>query len=392
MSIIQSDEERQAQVEFRRSVSEFLTGLLTPEVRAQHYDPAEYGGGWSAEFRREFAQILGKEGFLGRAWPVEYGGRGQGVVYDAILFDQIEYHEAPFMEPSVCYVPFTLLRYGTEEQKARFLPRLLREGLSIFVGYSEPEAGSDLANLSTVAEPVDSGYVVNGAKYYSTFAGNADYGLCAVRTQPRGERKHDGISLLLVPLDAPGVELQEHRMMTGERHHAVYFTDVFVEKDMLIGEEGQGWRALMAAINYERLVIAAPGQGDMLLENLREHVLEGTDAVAADRLVSAAIEARAASLYTESVVRRAGTLDEDPGDGATVAQLLKREAVRSIEAMSMQLLGSSSAIQSGERAVADGRFAKMFLGDSMMEFAAGGFDITRQVISRRVLQMGKGAK
>ncbi|WP_345568060.1 acyl-CoA dehydrogenase family protein [Streptomyces plumbiresistens] len=387
-----SDEEIREQAEFRRSLSAFLDKLLTPEMRAKHYDPNEYGGGWSAEFRREFAKILGKEGFLGRAWPVEYGGRGLGMVYDAILFDEIEYHEAPFMEPSVCYVPFTLLRYGTEEQKARFLPRLLREGLSVFVGYSEPEAGSDLANLSTVAQPVDGGYVVNGAKYYSTFAGTADFGLCAVRTQPRGDRKYDGISLLLVPMDAPGVELQQHRMMTGEAHHAVYFTDVFVEADMLVGAEGRGWPALMAAINYERLVIAASGQGDSLLEHLREHVLAAPDPVAADRLVSAAVEARAASLYTDEVVRHAGTLEEDPGDGATVAQLLKREAVRSIESMTLQLLGAASTVQSGDQAVAGGRFAKMFIGDGMMEFAAGGFDITRQVISRRILQMGRGSK
>lgn len=392
MSITSTDEELREQAEFRRSLSEFLTNLLTPEVRAKHYDPGEYGAGWSSEFRREFAKILGKEGFLGRSWPVEYGGRGQGVVYDAILYDEIEYHEAPFMEPSVCYVPFTLLRYGTEAQKDRFLPQLLREGLSVFVGYSEPEAGSDLANLSTMAQPIPGGYLINGSKAYSTFAGTADYGLCAVRTQPRSDRKHEGISLLLVPMDAPGVELQEHTMMTGERHHAVFFSDVFVESDMLIGEEGQGWRALMAAINYERLVIAAAGQGDMLLEHLREHVLAEPDPVAADRLVSSAIEARAASLYCDSVVRRAGTLDEDPGDGATVAQLLKREAVRSIEAIALQLLGAASAVQSGDRAVADGRFAKMFIGDSMMEFAAGGFDITRQVISRRVLKMGAGSK
>lgn len=392
MSIGSSHDDIAQQAEFRRSLSAFLDGLLTPEVRAKHYDPGEYGGAWSAEFRREFAKILGKEGFLGRAWPVEYGGRGQSVVYDAILFDEIEYHEAPFLEPSVCYVPFTILKYGTEAQKAHFIPKLLLEGLSVFVGYSEPEAGSDLANLSTVAQPVEGGYLINGAKYYSTFAANADYGLLAVRTQPRGERKHDGISLILVPMDAPGVELHEHRMMTGEAHHAVYFTDVFVEESMLVGEDGRGWPALMAAINYERLVIAASGQADLLLEHLREHVLEAPDPVASYRLVSAAIEARAASLYCDSVVRRSGSLDEDPGDGATVAQLMKREAVRSIESMSLELLGAASTVRGGEEAVADGRFAKMFIEDIMMEFAAGGFDITRQVISRRVLQMGRGAR
>nr|WP_296773444.1 acyl-CoA dehydrogenase family protein [Rhodococcus sp. (in: high G+C Gram-positive bacteria)] len=378
--------------EFRRSLSAFLEGLLTPEVRAAHYDPTEYGGAWSAEYRREFAKILASEGFIGQAWPVEYGGRGVGVVYDAILFDAVEYYEAPFLEPSVCYVPFTLLRYGTEWQKETFLPKLLHEGLSVFVGYSEPEAGSDLANLSTVAETVDGGYRVNGMKYFSTFAGTADYGLFAVRTKPRGERKHDNISLLLIPMDAEGVEIHEHRMMTGEGHHAVSLSNVYVEKQMLVGGEGVGWPVLMAAINYERLVIAASGQADTLVEHFRSHVMDTPNPIGADRLVTAAIEARAASLYCDSVVARAGTIDEDPGDGATVAQLMKREAVRTIEATSLPALGVASAVRSGDGSVADGRFAKGFIGDLMMEFAAGGFDITRQVIARRVLKMGKGAK
>lgn len=377
---------------FRRSLSDFLDELLTPELRAQHHDPSEYGGGWSSEFRQEFARILGKEGFLGRTWPSKYGGQDQPVVYDAILFDEIERHEAPFLEPSVAYVPFTILAYGTEWQKKTFLPRLLRDGLSIFVGYSEPEAGSDLANLSTNAKPVEGGYLINGVKYYSTFAGDADFGLLAVRTEPRGERKHDGISLLLVPMDADGVELHQHPMMTGETHHAVYFTDVFVTEDMLVGPEGRGWPVLMAAINYERLAIGAPGQADMLLEHLRTHVLQAPGSVAGDRLVSAAIEARAANLYYAGVVRRTGMIDEDPGDGATVAQLMKREAVRSIETMTLELLGAASTVQGGEHSVADGRFAKMFIGDIMMEFAAGGFDITRQVIARRVLKMGRGSR
>lgn len=380
------------QIAFRRALSSFLEDLLTPEVRQQHFDPESYGGGWTSEYRREFAQLLGKEGFLGRALPVEYGGQGQGVVFDAILADEIEYHEAPFLEPSVIYVPFTLLKYGTEWQKQTFLPQLLHEGLSVFVGYSEPEAGSDLANLSTRADKVDGGYVVNGSKFYSTFAGTADYGLLAVRTEPRGERKHDGISLLLVPMTAEGVELHEHRMMTGEIHHAVYFNDVFVEDTMLVGPEGDGWPVLMAAINYERMVIGAPGTGDLLLERLRDYVLDTRDSIAADRLVSSAIEARAASLYFEGVVRRTGSISEDPGDGASVAQLLKREAARSIEAMTMSLLGAASPVREGDRSVGGGIFTKMFIGDAVMEFAAGGFDITRQVIARRILGMGRASK
>lgn len=391
MAIELSDTAREEQEAFRRSLSAFIGNLLTPEVRAAHYDPKEIGG-WSAAYRREFATILGREGFLGRAWPVEYGGEGKGLVYDAILFDEVEYHEAPVLEPSACYIPFTLLSYGSEWQKRTFLPQILNDGLSIFVGYSEPEAGSDLANLSTAARRSGGGWVLNGVKYFSTFAGTADYGLFAARSQPRNGPKHQGISLFLVPMTSPGIEINEHRMMTGEIHHAVYLKEVFVPDELLVGPADDGWPVLMAAINYERLVQAASGQGDFLVEHLRGHVLNSPEVGAADRLVSAAIESRAASLYYDSVVARAGTIEEDPGDGATVAQLLKRESVRVIETSTLQILGSAAGVTGGESAVDDGRFARRFIIDLVYEFAAGGLDITRQVIAKRVLGMGRARK
>ncbi|MBI4246007.1 MAG: acyl-CoA dehydrogenase family protein, partial [Candidatus Rokubacteria bacterium] len=181
---------------FRAEVCGFLRRELTPEVWRAHRDPTEQGA-WSAEFIKAFRRKLGAAGLIGMGWPRAYGGGGRSRVYQALFWDEMEYHRAPGLDRSITYVPNALLAFGSEAQKAELLPRVSRGELSWFVGYSEPEAGSDLANLKTRAVEDGDDFVITGQKAFSSEAHMADYGWVAVRTDPAAP-KHRGISMFIV--------------------------------------------------------------------------------------------------------------------------------------------------------------------------------------------------
>ncbi|MBI3967402.1 MAG: acyl-CoA dehydrogenase family protein, partial [Chloroflexi bacterium] len=129
------------QREFRAEVCAFLTEELTPEVWTRHRDENEYGG-WSVDYMRAFRRKLGERGYIGMGWPAEYGGGGKDMIYQVILTEELEYHAAPGLDRTITYLPMGIIAFGTEAQKKRFLPRLRHGELALYVGYSEPEAGS----------------------------------------------------------------------------------------------------------------------------------------------------------------------------------------------------------------------------------------------------------
>lgn len=160
---------------FRADVCAFLQRELTPEVWRAHRDPNEQGF-WTADFTKAFRRKLGAAGYIGMGWPAEYGGGGRSRIYQTIFAEEMEYHRAPGLDRSITYVPNAILAFGSEAQKQAFLPRIHRGELSWFVGYSEPEAGSDLANLQTRAEAGGDAFVITGQKAFSSEAHMADYG------------------------------------------------------------------------------------------------------------------------------------------------------------------------------------------------------------------------
>ena len=163
---------------FRDEVRAFLQRELTPEVWQAHRDPSEQGM-WTVDFTRAFRRKLGAAGYIGMGWPKEYGGGGRSRVYQAIFWDEMEYHRAPGLDRAITYVPNAIMALGSEAQKAEFLPRISRGELSWFVGYSEPEAGSDLASVKMRAVEDGDHFVITGQKAFSSDAHMADYGWVA---------------------------------------------------------------------------------------------------------------------------------------------------------------------------------------------------------------------
>jgi alkylation response protein AidB-like acyl-CoA dehydrogenase len=376
---------------FRSEVCEFLTSELTPAVRAAHYDEREYLG-WDPEFRRDFRRKLGARGYLGVGWPSEYGGGGRDMLHQVLYLEEIEYHGAPAVEPATTYVPYVLMTFGSEEQKRALLPRFRSGDLSIFLGYSEPEAGSDLANLSTTATPDADAYILNGQKSYSSWANIADYGLVAARAP--GSTRHNGISLFLVDMRTPGISIARHRTIAGFDHPSVHFESVRVPATNVVGSPGEGWRCLMGAIDFERASLGAPGLLSRQMFRLVTYahdamhggLLPIDDPVVCDRIVGVGVEHEAARLMSYELATKHSHGQPLPPTAASVSILLKREAARAADVVGLELLGPVGQLHStSPYALMGGAIEQEYREHLYFHFAAGGFDITRNVVAVRAL-------
>jgi alkylation response protein AidB-like acyl-CoA dehydrogenase len=238
---------------FRDELRDYFRGCLTTEQRTViAQDP--FGPVYMEHCRR-----LGRDGMLGIALPQEYGGRGLGPVEQQIFANEIARAEVPYPIITLNTVAPTLAQYGTEEQKKRFLPRILAGECHFAIGYSEPGAGTDLAALRTTAVRDGDHYVVNGQKIFTSGAHYADFVWLAVRTDPGAER-HKGISMLIADCADPGFSWTPIVTMDGRHHtNSTYYEDVRVPADMLVGEENHGWDLIVNQLNHERVTLGPAG-------------------------------------------------------------------------------------------------------------------------------------
>jgi len=209
---------------------------------------------------REVVRRMGRDGWLGLGWPAEYGGRGLGQIEQQIFVDEAARADVPLPAVTLQTVGPTLQAHGTGEQKAFFLPRILAGELHFAIGYTEPEAGTDLASLRTRAVRDGDSYVVNGQKIFTTGAHDADYIWLACRTDPDAPR-HKGISILIVDTADPGFSWTPIITHDGAHHvNATYYADVRVPVTMRVGEENAGWRLITTQLNHERVMLGPAGR------------------------------------------------------------------------------------------------------------------------------------
>jgi len=206
---------------------------------------------------RAVVRRMGRDGWLGLGWPAEYGGRGLGQVEQQIFVDEASRADVPLPSVTLQTVGPTLQAHGTQEQKEFFLPRILAGELHFAIGYTEPEAGTDLAALRTRAVREGDTYVVNGQKIFTTGGHDADYIWLACRTDPDAPR-HSGISILIVDTTDPGYSWTPIITHDGAHHlNATYYSDVRVSVTMRVGEENAGWRLVTTQLNHERRSLAS---------------------------------------------------------------------------------------------------------------------------------------
>jgi alkylation response protein AidB-like acyl-CoA dehydrogenase len=237
----------------RDELREYFQGCLTAEDRAKiTEDP--FGGAYMEHCRR-----LGRDGKLGLGWPKEYGGSGYGPLEQQIFANEIARAGVPYPIITVQTVGPTLMQYGTEKQKEHFLPRILAGECHFAIGYSEPEAGTDLASLRTTAVLDGDHYVVNGQKIFTSGAHYAQYIWLAARTNPAA-KKHKGITMMIASTDDPGFSWTPIVTMDGRHHtNATYYSDVRVPVDMVVGEVDRGWDLIVNQLNHERVTLGPAG-------------------------------------------------------------------------------------------------------------------------------------
>ena len=249
MELTESPEQQQLRKELR---AYFSTLLPEDERRAA----GEQGVG-GPRFR-EIVKMLGRDGWLGIGWPTEFGGQGRSIEDQFVFFDEVQRAGLPFPFVTVNTVGPTLQKYGTEEQKARYLPGILSGDIVFAIGYTEPDAGTDLASLKTRAVRDGDEWVVDGNKIFTSGANTADYVWLACRTDPEAP-KHKGISILIIPTDDPGFSWSPIPTVGGLMVTSTYYSGIRVGEDALVGDLNGGWRLITAQLNHERIGLAALG-------------------------------------------------------------------------------------------------------------------------------------
>ena len=252
----------------RQELRAYYAELLTPEVEAE----LGRGGGVGPTMRR-IVRRMGEDGWLGIGWPTEYGGQGRSAIEQFVFFDESMRAGAPVPMLTINTVGPTIMNFGTDEQKAFFLPKILKGEIHFCIGYTEPGAGTDLAALKTRAVRDGDEYVINGQKIFTSLAGDADYVWLATRTDPEA-KKHKGISMFIVPMDTPGISVMPMRLLGEHNINQTFYEDVRVPAANLVGGENNGWGLITNQLNHERVTLCSPGIVERTLAEVRKWAQE----------------------------------------------------------------------------------------------------------------------
>jgi len=254
----------EAQLALRNELRKYFAGLISAGERAAMLTERQ------GPVYREIVRRMGRDGWLGLGWPAEYGGRGLGQVEQQIFVSEAALADVPLPAVTLQTVGPTLQAYGTAGQKDFFLPKILAGELHFAIGYTEPEAGTDLAALRTRAVRDGDTYVVNGQKIFTTGAHDADYIWLACRTDPAAPR-HKGISILIVDTTDPGFSWTPIITVDGAHHtNATYYSDVRVPVTMRVGAENAGWRLVTTQLNHERVMLGPAGRLGAMYDRVRD--------------------------------------------------------------------------------------------------------------------------
>lgn len=258
-----TDEQQQLKQEIRTYLDKHVTPELVEELKGN----PDGGPLWKTYIKK-----LGEDGWLGVGWPVEYGGQGKTPLEQYIFLEEINRTGVNIPFITLETVGPTLMKLGTEEQKNYFLPKILKGEIEVAIGYTEPEAGTDLASLQTRAVKDGDSYIIDGQKVFTTNAHISDYIWLAARTDPDAP-KHKGISIFLVPTNTPGVSVDTTHLM-GERTNSTYYDNVRVPADALVGEENKGWQYITTQLSLERLMLSTYSRMERMVEETTEWAKE----------------------------------------------------------------------------------------------------------------------
>ena len=346
-----------------------------------------------------YIRRMGHDGWLGLGWPPEYGGQGRDAIDQMIFVEESHWAGVPLPLLTLNSVGPTLMALGTEGQKRDLLPRILRGELHFAIGYTEPNAGTDLASLQTRAVRDGEEWVVNGQKLFTSAIEHADYVWLAVRTDPEAP-KHKGLSVLLVPTDTQGFSYVPLQTMAGEFTSATFYEDVRVPIGNLVGEENQGWKLITNQLNHERVAIC-PASGLLRsIDDVRRwargtHLADGRRVIDQEwvAVTLARVVARAEFLKLMNwKVAWAASKGLNPAD-ASATKVFGTEFTLEAYRLLMEVVGADAYLEEGTTGAAlAGRLERAYRANTIFTFGGGTNEIQRDLIAMIGLGMPRAPR
>lgn len=385
-----------AQADFLNSFRSYLDSIDLSAAVAETMETGWVGSDTGPE-GRALLQQLGQAGWLGGQWPAEYGGQDRSEIEQWLFLEEMMYRRVVNGGLTISSIGPTLIRAGSDAQKSAYLPRILSGELEFAVGYTEPNAGSDLASLATRAVREGDEYVVNGQKVFTTAAHTSTHLWLAVRTGP-AESRHRGISLLIVPTDTPGVTIRPLITQGGVRTNEVFLVDVRVPVENLVGAENEGWALIVMALDFERLFscsgltrdfedIAAWAASTPLPDQDDGAATVLDDPASRQRLAEMAIDIDVTRLFA---LRTAWTIEEGriPTIEASMTKITLSENMQKLSSGALDLMGAAGQIGIDQaRAPMNGLMESKYRISTMLKFGAGTNEVQRNIIAQRGLGM-----
>ncbi|MCF3135619.1 acyl-CoA dehydrogenase family protein [Streptomyces olivochromogenes] len=368
------------------------------------FDPTGSPGPSDPSAQRTLLRRIGADGLLGLGWPVEYGGQGRGADEQFVFFDEAYRAGAPVSMVTLNTVGPTLMKYGSEQQKNFFLPRILRGEVVFAIGYTEPSAGTDLASLRTRAVREGDGWRIDGQKVFTSGAQHADWIWLACRTDPEAP-KHRGISIVIVPTDATGFSWTPIETVGGQTTTATYYDGVQVPAENLVGAEHEGWSLITSQLNHERVALAAVG---MQAEDFHAAALTAArtpDAVTGRRrieepwvraqLAEAHARLAATRLLNWRLVGDVGAGRLAPGDASGV-KVAGTESAVAVYRMCQHAIGTdglAGLVRSGSPgAFEDGELERLNRAAQINTFGGGVSEVQREIVATMRLGLTRGRR
>ena len=377
------------EIAFQDEVDRFLCDNYSPDVM----DPLaeQLSQTVDTPAKRAFMAKLAERGWLGMSWPKKYGGQERSGIYDFLLTERLSRMGCPQPGKGVGIVGKTIIRHGNEKLKSYFLPRIIRGEIEFAIGYSEPQAGSDAAAMALKAERDGDGWRLNGTKIWTTSAHFADWYWLGARTDP-GAPKHKGITLFLLEMNHPGLTIQPTWTIGDERTNQVFFDNVWVSGDFVVGEVDKGWTYICEALDLERFAMMPVGILERKVEALREYVAGAThegqplrnDPVVRRTMAQLVTQLEVARMLQRRVIHEA--LKGIPTVSSSKYKLFMNELGQRVANAALDLMGPAGSLKPGvEDAPAAGRFERSYRYTVVDTIGGGTSEIQKNIIARRGL-------
>ncbi|MCX6402286.1 MAG: acyl-CoA dehydrogenase family protein [Propionibacteriales bacterium] len=375
------------QIALREELREYFAQLVTPEIRAGLASATgEFG---EAGVYRDVIRQIGSDGWLGIGWPKEYGGQARSMIEQLIFTDVAAIAGVPIPYLTLNTVGPTIMRFGSDEQKEYFLPKILAGDLHFSIGYSEPGSGTDLASLQTKATLEGDEWVINGQKMWTSLIQYADWLWLACRTEPDASR-HKGLSMILVPAQAEGVSYTPVHTVAGVGTSATYYSDVRVPAENVVGERGGGWALMTNQLNHERVALtsAAPLQHSLqlVLDWARETRNPDGSRVIDTEWVQIALGRAHARIEALTLINWKLAADADHGvqlspAEASATKIYGSELATEVYRSLMEVVGPHAGITGDSPGAAlAGRLERFHRSSLVMTFGGGTNEIQRDII------------